>query len=113
MMVATPDGRIARYLYGINFASEDIRLGLLEAADGRTLSTVEKILIYCYRYDPNRATYVVMATRIMKIGGALTALVLGIALLLLWRRELRRGRSSTRPLHAGSPADPTTQVGRT
>lgn len=92
IMFLTPDGRFARYLYGITFEPNDIRIALLEASRGNTISTVEQIILYCYRYDPNANSYVLLATNIMKIGGALTLFALALFLGAMWRRE--RSRSS-------------------
>jgi protein SCO1/2 len=97
VMLATPDGKMARYLYGLQFDPLDVRLGLLEASQGRSISTVERVLLYCYRYDADAQGYVVMATRVMQIGGGLTALILGAFLFFLWRRELRRRRNVSGP----------------
>jgi protein SCO1/2 len=97
IMLATPDGKIARYLYGLDFDPQDVRIGLLEASQGRSISSVEHILLYCYRYDPNAQGYVVVAMHVMQIGGALTILVLGGFLFFLWRRELRRRRERLSP----------------
>jgi protein SCO1/2 len=95
----TPDGRVARYLYGLEYRAEDVRMGLLEASEGRSVSTVERVMIYCYRYDPSRGEYVVVAENVMKLGGALvTIFVLGL-LAFFWRRELgkREPRDRARP----------------
>jgi len=93
MQLVTPDGRMARYLYGLVFKPNDIRLGLLEASEGRSISTLEQVLVYCYSYD-EREGYVLVATRVMQIGGGFVALVLFGFLSLFWLRELRRRRTS-------------------
>lgn len=93
LILLTPDGRVARYLYGIEHDPNDVRIGLLEASEGRSLSSVERVILYCYRYDSSQQKYVVMAERIMRIGGALTALALGAVLAFFWRRELRKRRA--------------------
>lgn len=96
VMITTPDGKMARYLYGIEYRPEDLRLGLLEASQGRSISTVEKLIMFCYHYDPQGGKYVLVATRVMQLGGAVVAFVLIGALALLWRREFRlRSRSRT------------------
>jgi protein SCO1/2 len=105
VMLATPEGKLARYLYGIEFNPKDVKLGLIEASEGRSVSTVDQLLLYCYRFDATANSYVVFAKRFMKAGGALTMLGLGLMLFVLWRRDLRRGRSTS----AGpGPASPTT-----
>lgn len=95
IMLLTPDGRIARYLYGLEYPVNDVRLGLIEASEGRSVSTVERVLLYCYRYDASEQEYVVIAWRVMQIGGALTVLLLGGFLVFFWRRELKKKRMST------------------
>jgi protein SCO1 len=94
VMFLTPDGMIARYLYGLSYPQNDVRLALLEASEGRAISTVEKVIMYCYQYDPNEKGYGLVAFRIMQIGGGLTAVVLALFLILLWRRDLHRRRQS-------------------
>jgi len=57
-MVLTPEGKMARYLYGIRFRSRDLRFALTEAAEGRSTATIDKILLWCYHYDPIANAYV-------------------------------------------------------
>ena len=92
MYLGTPDGNLARYLYGIEFASNDIRLGLLEASQGRSISTVEKLIMYCYHYDPAGKKYALVAMNVMRVGGVLTLLFIGGFFVLMWTRERRRRR---------------------
>ncbi|AKU97704.1 hypothetical protein AKJ09_04368 [Labilithrix luteola] len=94
VMITTPDGKMARYLYGIEFNPNDLRLGLLEASQGRSISTVEKLLLYCYHYDPQGGKYVLVAQRVMQVGGAVIAVVLFGALALFWRRELKKSKDN-------------------
>ena len=100
VMVATPDGEMARYLYGTSPAPADLELGLLEAARGRSLSAVDRVLLYCYRYDPQGGRYRVVAENIMKLFGAATLGVLGTFFFFMWRRELRRRRPGDRAARA-------------
>jgi protein SCO1 len=88
----TPAAKVARYIYGLEFAPASIRMALLEASEGRSITTTERVLLYCYAYDPAVGSYVLMATQIMKLGGLLTILVLGGFLATLWRRERKRSR---------------------
>ncbi len=88
--ILTSDGMISRYLYGIKFPSRDLKFSLLEAGKGQIGGPVEKLLLFCYHYDPDAGGYVVFATNVMKIGGALSLTLLAIALGILWIRELRR-----------------------
>lgn len=87
----SPEGKIARYLYGISLVPQDVKFALLEAAEGRVGSTLERILLTCFHYDEAAGAYGPYAFGIMRLGAVVTLLVLGIALLVLWRRERRRG----------------------
>jgi protein SCO1/2 len=90
IFVSTPDGRVARYLYGIEYPPKDLRLALLEASDGKIGSALDQLILYCYHYDPQSRRYAPVAMNIMRVGGSATALVLGVSLGTLWVRELRR-----------------------
>jgi protein SCO1/2 len=91
IMILTPAGKIARYLYGIRFNPRDVRFALTEASENRTTITVEKILLLCYAYDPKAGGYVLFATNFMKFGGALTALAIAFFIFNLFRWERRAG----------------------
>ena len=95
MILLTPEGRVARYLHGIDVPPADAKLGLLEAAAGRSMSTAEHVLLYCYQYDPTASGYVLMASRVMKVGGGATMILLGGFLTYFWSREIRRKRVET------------------
>jgi protein SCO1/2 len=87
IMLLTPDGRMSRYLYGIRYSARDLRLGLSEASDGKLGSVGDKLLLFCFHYDADARSYVPLARNVMRAGGALTVLVLGAVLGLLWRKE--------------------------
>ncbi len=89
IVLLTPDGTVARYLYGIDYPSKSLRLALTEAADGSIGSPVDQLLLYCFCYDPNARGYVLQASRVMTAGGAATALILGVWLGTYWRREVK------------------------
>ena len=91
----TPDGAIARYLYGIQFDAADVRLGLLEASEGRSISTTERLLLYCYHYDPQGKHYAIVAMNVMRLGGAVTLVAIGSLLAFLGVRERRRNRRAS------------------
>jgi protein SCO1/2 len=97
----TPHGNVARYLYGITYDPADLRLGLLEATEGRSISTRERLLLYCYHYDPQGKHYSLVAMNVMRLGGAVTMVALGSFLAVMWVRERRR-RDRTSPLVAAS-----------
>jgi protein SCO1/2 len=87
IVVLTPDGRIARYLYGVEYAPKDLRLGLIEASQGRIGSPVDKLLLYCYQYDPMQGKYGAEVLRIVRVGGVVTLLGLGGFVIVALRRE--------------------------
>ena len=69
----TPDGRIARYLYGIEFPPKTLRLSLVEASEGKIGTTVDRLILYCFHYDSSEGRYAPVAVNIMRLGGGLTA----------------------------------------
>ena len=87
IMFLTPEGKISRYLYGIKFRPRDIRLALTEASESKFGLSVERVLLYCFHYDPQARGYVLFATNLMRGGGVLTVLILAAMLFRLWRRE--------------------------
>jgi protein SCO1/2 len=86
-MVLTPDGRIARYLYGVEFEPQQLRLALVEASGGRVGTTVDRVLLTCFRFDPASRRYRFYVQGTLRGGGLLTFLLLGGMLVRLWRRE--------------------------
>lgn len=94
IMLLKPNGRVARYLYGIDIPASDMRLGLLEASEGKSITTVERIVLYCYHYDPHDRKYSLLATHVMQIGGGLTLALVGAFIGLMWLRERRSRRAS-------------------
>ncbi|HEV8523881.1 MAG TPA: SCO family protein [Terriglobales bacterium] len=89
ILVLTPDGRIARYFYGIEYAPKDLRLGLVEASQGKVGNLVDQVLLYCFHYDPATGKYGAIAMNIMRIGAVLTVLLLGGFMTVMWRRDAR------------------------
>jgi len=88
--ILTPEAKVARYLYGINYRAIDLRFGLAEAAENRSTLTIDKVLLFCYHYDPVENKYVMFATNFMKAGGVLTILILGWFLFRMIRIEQHR-----------------------
>ena len=80
-------GKISRYLYGIEYKTNDLKLGLLEAAEGKVGTTLDRIILYCYHYDPNAKGYVVFATNVMKVGGVITLVILFGFFGFLWIKD--------------------------
>jgi protein SCO1/2 len=90
IFVITPEGRISRYLYGVQYSATDLKLALSEAADGKIGNTVERVFLTCYSYDPASGGYVLQALGLMRLGGILTVVVLVIVLGGFWLRERAR-----------------------
>jgi len=85
IMVLTPQGRLARYFYGIKYPAGNLRLGLVEASQGKIGSPVDEILLYCCQYDPQTGKYSLIISRAIKIAAGFTVLCLGTMILLLFR----------------------------
>jgi len=86
--VATPDGKLSRYFYGIAYAPKQMRLSLIEAAAGKIGSPINQLLFYCYHYDPTTGKYGVAVLNVMRAGGVLTVLSLVSLIVLLRRRKI-------------------------
>jgi len=86
IMILTPDGRVAQYYYGVEFAPKDLRLGLIQAASGKIGNLVDEVLLYCYHYDPATGKYGAVISRILKLSGIVTIVLLGGLVLILFRR---------------------------
>jgi protein SCO1 len=91
----SPDGKITRYLYGIEFPEFSLRNALYESADGKIGSSIDRVVLYCFTYDPSSDSYVPVALNIMKVGGLATLIFLGIFLGLFWIREKKSSQTQT------------------
>lgn len=93
-VVLTPDGKVSRYLYDLEIRPQDLKLALIEAAGGKIGSPVlNRVLLYCYHYDPVGRKYALIAVNVMKIGGALVLLLFAALLAALWRADRKKGRT--------------------
>jgi len=88
-VILTPEGKISRYLYGIEQNPKDLRLALIEAADGRIgeSTALNRALLFCFHYDPVERKYALYARNIMKAGGIFTLVFLGVLYFALWKRR--------------------------
>jgi len=89
IVVLTPDGRLAKYLFGIEYGPRDLRFAIVEASSGRVGTAVDALLLYCYHYDPMTGRYGLVVLRMMRIAGAATVLALGTFIVVMIRREKR------------------------
>jgi protein SCO1 len=87
IMLLTPAGKISRYFYGVSYPERDLRLGLVEASQGKIGSPVDAVLLFCYHYDPHTGRYGLLISRVLQLGGIVTVLVGGIFLIFLFRGE--------------------------
>lgn len=89
--VLTPEGKISRYLYGIQYRPRDLRLALLEASKGKVGNVFDRLLMFCYHYEPSSRGYTLQAVRVMQAGGMGTLALLGGYLAMFWSRQ-RKGK---------------------
>lgn len=87
IMVLTPQGKLAQYFYGVEYSPRDLRLGLIQASQNKIGTLVDQVLLYCYHYDPRSGKYGAIVSRIISIAGAITVVVLGGFLILMFRLE--------------------------
>lgn len=91
--VITPDGKISRYLHGIQPELNTLKLSLLEASNGRIGSLVEQVLMFCFQFDPQKNKYTLYAWNLMRIGAILMVLLLAVLLVPTWLREYSHKRT--------------------
>jgi protein SCO1/2 len=96
VMVVTPEGRLSRYFYGIEYAPRDVRLGLVEASQNKIGNPVDQLLLFCFHYDPATGKYGAVAMNIVRAAGAGFVLICGGFLAIVLRRDFRRDRKSQR-----------------
>lgn len=87
IMILTPQGHISRYLYGVDFPPKDLRMGLVEASQAKIGNPVDAVLLYCYHYNPATGKYGAVIANILRLAGAVTILILGGMILVLWRLD--------------------------
>jgi protein SCO1/2 len=87
IMVTTPQGKLSRYFYGVDYPARDLRLGLIESSENKIGSPVEQLLLYCYHYDPATGKYGVAIMKVMRIAGVATLLGIAAMILLLKSRN--------------------------
>ena len=87
VLVVTPDGRLSRYFYGVEYSPKDLRLALVESGQGRVGSAIDELLLYCYHYDPESGRYGVIVMNLIRLGGVLTMLAMGSFIVLMRRRD--------------------------
>ena len=96
IMVLTPQGKLSRYFYGVEYAPRDVRLGLVEASQNKIGNPVDQILLFCYHYDPATGKYGAIAMNMIRFGGGTFVLICGTFLFVAWRRDWRLDRQWTK-----------------
>lgn len=97
IFVITPEGKISRYFYGYKYPSRDMKLALIDATNGKLVKTVgDRLMSFCYMYDPKSGSYTLAAVRVMQIGGALCAVMVGGLIGALFVGERMRKRALAR-----------------
>jgi protein SCO1/2 len=88
-VIASPEGKVTRYLYGVKFTPQTVRLSLVEASDGKVGTTVDRWIMTCFQYDGKQGRYALAAIGAMRIGGVLTMLAVAVVLVRMIRRDNR------------------------
>lgn len=94
IMLLTPDGRLAQYYYGIEYAPRDIQLGIIQSSQGKIGNIVDKVILYCYEYDPARGKYGAIVFRILRLSALATVLALGGFMAVMFRRDYLAARQN-------------------
>lgn len=92
VFVLTPEGKISRYLYGVDFDPRDLRFALVEAGGGRVGTTLDRVLLTCFKYDPMVQKYTPYVAGFIRLGAGLSGVALFVLLGMLWRKELQMRR---------------------
>ena len=91
IQIVTPAGKLAQYYLGVEYSPKDLRLGLVEASNGKIGSPVDNILTYCYHYDPGTNKHSLIVARVVQLGGLVTVVSLGGFMFVMFRRDYRQG----------------------
>ena len=89
-MLLTPDARLSRYFYGVDYEPKDLKFGLMESSAKRIGNPVDQLLLFCFHYDPEEGRYGPAVMRLVRLGGVLTMLGIAIFMVVLWRKERRK-----------------------
>ena len=89
IMILTPEGRVSRYFYGIDYPARDVRLGLVEASNRRIGKVVDAVMLYCYHYDPSNGKYGLVIMNVLRVAGLATVATLATFMIIMFRRDLK------------------------
>ena len=96
ILLLTPDGRIDRYFYGVQYPARDLRLGLVDASEGKIGTVTDQAMLLCYEYDPMTGKYGLVIMRVLRAVGGLTVLGLGLFLLMMFLKDKKRASEASR-----------------
>ena len=108
LVVLTPGGVVSRYLFGVEYSARDLGFGLIEASKNRIGSAIDKLLLYCYQYDPRTGGYGLVIMRVLRLAGIATVGILAFAVLVMLRQEKKRARATAVP--STNPVKPGEEV---
>jgi protein SCO1/2 len=94
IMVTTPEGKLSRYLYGIDYAPKDVKFAVMESAENKIGSAAEQLMLFCFHYDPSTGKYGLSILRVIRLGGIATLIGLGATLFVFWRKGKKRERAA-------------------
>ena len=87
IIITTTDGRLARYLFGIEYGPRDVKLALVDASEGKVGTFADQLLLFCYHYDPMTGRYGIYVMRTLRVAGVATVLAIGTFIVVMVRRE--------------------------
>ncbi len=93
ILLLTPDGRISRYFFGVEYPASNVRLGLVDASAGKIGTPVDHLLLFCYQYDPTKARYSATIMTVIRMGGVVTLFCMVLGFVIFRRRDHRNERS--------------------
>ncbi len=91
IMLLTPEGRVTKYFYGIDYPERDVRLGLVEASNRRIGTAIDQVMLYCYHYDPSNGKYGLVIMNVLRLAALLTVGALATFMIVMFRRDFRHG----------------------
>jgi protein SCO1/2 len=112
VIVLTPDGRLARYLFGIEYGPRDLRFGIIEASEGRVGNPADALLLYCFHYDPMTGRYGLVIMQVLRLAGIFTVLALAAFIVVMVRRERRTPNPAPAPGTRHSTRNPAPSAQR-
>lgn len=90
VMVATPEGKLSRYFYGIDYSPKDIKFGIMESSENRIGNPAEQLLLYCYHYDPSTGKYGLAILSVIRLAAIATLIGMGLMGFVFWRKNKRK-----------------------